>query len=133
AFSEDSLVKGRVISVGKDQVTVDLGAKTVGIINTREFDSEEDRPKAGDEITVLIEELENDDGLIGLSKRKADRKINWETVVAKHKEGDTVRGKVAKKIKGGLLIDIGVPAFLPASQVSIRRTRDINEFIGDEL
>ncbi|MCB9933849.1 MAG: 30S ribosomal protein S1 [Planctomycetes bacterium] len=133
AFSEDSLVKGRVISVGKDQVTVDLGAKTVGIINTREFDSEEERPKAGDEITVLIEELENDDGLIGLSKRKADRKINWETVVAKHKEGDTVRGKVSKKIKGGLLIDIGVPAFLPASQVSIRRTRDINEFIGDEL
>jgi small subunit ribosomal protein S1 len=132
-FSEDSLVKGRVIHAGKDQITVDIGAKTVGVISNREFDSVEDRPKAGDEITVLIEELENDDGVIGLSKRKADRKMNWETVVAKHKEGDTVRGKVAKKIKGGLLIDIGVPAFLPASQVSIRRTRDINEFIGDEL
>ncbi|MCA8918897.1 MAG: 30S ribosomal protein S1 [Planctomycetes bacterium] len=132
-FSEDSLVKGRVITAEKDKVIVDIGAKTVGIISMREFDSEEDRPKVGDEITVLIEELENDDGLIGLSKRKADRKINWEMVVAKHSEGDTVRGKVTKKIKGGLLIDIGVPAFLPASQVSIRRTRDINEFIGDEL
>ena len=132
-FSEDSLVKGRVITAEKDRVIIDIGAKTVGIINSREFDSEEDKPKVGDEITVLIEELENDDGLIGLSKRKADRKINWEMVVAKHSEGDTVRGKVTKKIKGGLLIDIGVPAFLPASQVSIRRTRDINEFIGDEL
>ncbi|MCC7509605.1 MAG: 30S ribosomal protein S1 [Planctomycetes bacterium] len=132
-FSEDSLVKGRVVHVSKDQITVDIGAKTVGVINSREFESEADRPKAGDEVTVLIEELENDDGIIGLSKRKADRKMNWERVVEKHKEGDTVRGKVTKKIKGGLLIDIGVPAFLPASQVSIRRTRDINEFIGDDM
>ncbi len=132
-FQEDSLVKGRVITTEKDRVIVDIGAKTVGIINPREFDRDEEKPKIGDEITVLIEELENEDGLIGLSKRKADRKMNWEMVVAKHKEGDTVRGKALKKIKGGLLIDIGVPAFLPASQVSIRRTRDINEFIGDEL
>ncbi|MBK8205951.1 MAG: 30S ribosomal protein S1 [Planctomycetes bacterium] len=132
-FSEDSLVKGRVVHVSKDQITVDIGAKTVGVINSREFESEADRPKVGDEVTVLIEELENDDGIIGLSKRKADRKMNWERVVEKHKEGDTVRGKVTKKIKGGLLIDIGVPAFLPASQVSIRRTRDINEFIGDDM
>ncbi|MBX3458848.1 MAG: 30S ribosomal protein S1 [Planctomycetes bacterium] len=132
-FSEDSLVKGRVVHAGKDQITVDIGAKTVGVISVREFESADDRPKVGDEITVLIEELENDDGVIGLSKRKADRKMNWEMVVQKHKEGDTVRGKVTKKIKGGLLIDIGVPAFLPASQVSIRRTRDINEFIGDDM
>ncbi|MCC6464295.1 MAG: 30S ribosomal protein S1 [Planctomycetes bacterium] len=132
-FSEESLVKGRIVASEKDRVIVDIGAKTVGVINPREFSSEEDRPKVGQEVTVLIEELENEEGLIGLSKRKADRKINWELVVARHKEGDTVRGKVAKKIKGGLLIDIGVPAFLPASQVSIRRARDINEFIGDEL
>lgn len=132
-FSEDSIVKGRIISTEKDRVIVDIGAKTVGYISPREFDTPADRPKIGDEITVLIEELETEDGLIGLSKRKADRKINWERVVEKHKEGDTVRGAVLKKIKGGLLIDIGVPAFLPASQVSIRRTRDINEFIGDDL
>jgi len=132
-FTEESLVKGRVVSVGKDQITVDLGAKTVGVISTREFESEADRPKAGQEITVFIEEIENQDGLIGLSKRKADRKINWQRVIENHKEGDTVHGKVTKKIKGGLLIDIGVPAFLPASQVSIRRSRDVNEFIGEEL
>ncbi|MCA8913651.1 MAG: S1 RNA-binding domain-containing protein, partial [Planctomycetes bacterium] len=107
-FSEDSLVKGRVITAEKDRVIVDIGAKTVGIISSREFDGDDEKPKVGDEVTVLIEELENDDGLIGLSKRKADRKINWEMVVAKHSEGDTVRGKVTKKIKGGLLIDIGV-------------------------
>ncbi|MBX3473299.1 MAG: 30S ribosomal protein S1 [Planctomycetes bacterium] len=132
-FTEESLVKGRVVSVSKDQITVDLGAKTVGVIHTREFESEADRPKAGQEITVFIEEIENQDGLIGLSKRKADRKINWQRVIENHKEGDTVHGKVTKKIKGGLLIDIGVPAFLPASQVSIRRSRDVNEFIGEEL
>ncbi|MBE7493144.1 MAG: 30S ribosomal protein S1 [Planctomycetes bacterium] len=132
-FTEESLVKGRVVSVGKDQITVDLGAKTVGVINTREFETEAERPKAGQEITVFIEELENQDGLIQLSKRKADRKINWQRVIENHKEGDTVHGKVTKKIKGGLLIDIGVPAFLPASQVSIRRARDVNEFIGEEL
>jgi small subunit ribosomal protein S1 len=131
-FQEDSLVKGRVITAEKDRCIIDIGAKTVGIINPREF-HEDEPPQVGDEVTVLIEELENDDGLIGLSKRKADRKINWELVVAKHDEGDTVRGKVTKKIKGGLLIDIGVPAFLPASQVSIRRTKDITEFIGEEL
>jgi small subunit ribosomal protein S1 len=132
-FSEDSLVKGRIIHRGKDEITVDIGAKTVGVISSREFDPDDESVKPGAEITVLIEELENDNGVIQLSKRKADRKINWEVVVAKHSEGDTVRGKVSRKIKGGLLIDIGVPAFLPASQVSIRRTRDINEFIGDEL
>ena len=93
-FSEDSLVKGRVITAEKDRVIVDIGAKTVGIISSREFDGDDEKPKVGDEVTVLIEELENDDGLIGLSKRKADRKINWEMVVAKHSEGDTVRGKV---------------------------------------
>jgi small subunit ribosomal protein S1 len=132
-FKEEALVKGRVIRSEKDRVIVDIGAKTVGYINPREFDTPEDRPRVGDELTLLIEEIENDDGLIALSKRKADRKISWELVVAKHKEGDTVRGKVTRKIKGGVLVDIGVPAFLPASQVSIRRARDINEFIGDEL
>ncbi|MCC6572502.1 MAG: 30S ribosomal protein S1 [Planctomycetes bacterium] len=133
AFSEDAIVKGRVVTANKDRVIVDIGAKTVGVIDAHEFDGQDPPVKPGDEITVLIEEMENEDGLVGLSKRKADRKMNWENVVKKHKEGDVVSGKVIKKIKGGLLVDIGVPAFLPASQVSIRRTRDINEFIGDEL
>ncbi|MHC4840318.1 MAG: 30S ribosomal protein S1 [Planctomycetota bacterium] len=133
-FTEGSLVKGRVISHGKDGLTVDIGSKTVGVVSAREFDSAADLPKPGEEIVVLIEEENNDDGLIGLSKRRADRKMAWERVVSSYKEGDQVRGKVAKKIKGGLLILIeGVPAFLPASQVSIRRTKDINEFIEEEL
>ncbi|HRJ77415.1 MAG: 30S ribosomal protein S1 [Planctomycetaceae bacterium] len=131
-FAEDAIVKGKVVSANKDRLIVDFGAKTVGVVDGHEFE-DGNIPKVGEEITVLIEELENEDGLIGLSKRKADRKMNWENVVKKHKEGDVVNGRITKKIKGGLLIDIGVPAFLPASQVSIRRTRDINEFIGDEL
>ncbi|MDC1142163.1 30S ribosomal protein S1 [Planctomycetota bacterium] len=133
-FKEGALVKGRVISHGKDGLTVDIGSKTVGVVSAREFDSPESIPKPGEEVIVLIEEENNDDGLIGLSKRRADRKMAWERVVSSYNEGDQVRGKVAKKIKGGLLILIeGVPAFLPASQVSIRRTKDINEFIEEEL
>ena len=132
-FKEESIVKGRVITVERDRVIVDIGAKTVGVVQPEEFEGQDEPVKAGDELTVLIEELENSDGLYALSKRKADRKINWELVVRNHDEGDVVKGKVTRKIKGGLLIDIGVPAFLPASQVSIRRTRDINEFIGEEL
>ena len=68
-----------------------------------------------------------------LSKRKADRIRGWERVISTYKEGDVVRGKVTRKIKGGLLVDIGVPVFLPASQIGIRRTGDIAEYIGQEL
>jgi len=79
---------------------------------------------------VLLESVDDEAGLLRLSKRKADRQRGWERIVKDHGEGDTIRGKVIKKIKGGLLVDIGVPVFLPASQVDIRRPGDIGAYIG---
>jgi small subunit ribosomal protein S1 len=82
---------------------------------------------------VLLEAVEDDSGMIVLSKRKADRIRGWERVISNNQEGDVVRGPAVRKIKGGLLVDIGVPVFLPASQISIRRTGDIADYIGQEL
>src|SRR5437764_14927290 len=79
---------------------------------------------------VLLEQVESDNGLVVISKRKADRIRGWESIISSKKEGDPVSGKVTRKIKGGLLVDIGVPVFLPASQVDIRRPADIGEDIG---
>src|SRR5262249_26289191 len=89
--------------------------------------------KPGEVIDVLLEGLEGEGGLIQLSKRKADRMLAWQRIVDTTKEGDVVEGKVTKKIKGGLLVDIGVPVFLPASQVDIRRPGEISDWIGRSI
>ena len=82
---------------------------------------------------MLLEDIESDGGTVQISKRKADRIRGWERIVETKAEGDVVEGRVMRKIKGGLLVDIGVPVFLPASQVNIRRTGDIGEWIGKEI
>jgi small subunit ribosomal protein S1 len=132
AFEPGRILKGRVVGLAGDDVVVDVGLKSEGVIPAGEWDdiSEVDR---GDEVDVWLEAIESDSGLIVLSKRKADRLLNWQRIVETKKEGDAVRGKVMRKIKGGLLVDIGVPVFLPASQVDIRRPGDISEFIGREI
>ncbi|MHC4943614.1 MAG: 30S ribosomal protein S1 [Planctomycetota bacterium] len=131
-FSVDTIIKGKVIRILSNEVLVDIGYKSEGVISTTEFDSLED-VKINDEIEVLLESIEDESGLIVLSKRKADRIRGWERIISTHKEGDVVKGKAIRKIKGGLLVDIGVPVFLPASQVSIRRSRDIADYIDKEL
>ena len=89
-------------------------------------------PQPGDEVEVLLEAVEDETGAIVLSYRKAKRQKAWEEVIAKHKEGDVVTGMVTRKIKGGLLVNIGVNVFLPASQVDIRRPPDIADYIGQD-
>ncbi len=131
-FSSDTILKGRVLDIVNDDVIVDVGYKAEGIIHKSEFDNPDDID-IGDEVEVLLEAVEDDSGEIALSKRKADRLRGWERIIETHNEGDAVRGKVMRKIKGGLVVDIGVPVFLPASQVSIRRHADISEFIGQEI
>jgi small subunit ribosomal protein S1 len=131
-FQADTILKGRVIDIINDEVIVDVGYKSEGVISKSEFENPEEID-IGDEVEVLLDGVEDETGQIQLSKRKADRLRGWERVISTHKEGDTVRGKVMRKIKGGLVVDIGVPAFLPASQVSIRRQADISEFIGQEI
>ncbi|HEX2973828.1 MAG TPA: 30S ribosomal protein S1 [Tepidisphaeraceae bacterium] len=131
-FVPGAILKGRISSVSGDDFIVELGLKSEGLLDRTEFD-EPENVKLGDEVRVLLEEVEGDTGLVKISKRKADRIINWEAIMQSKKEGDPVKGKVTKKIKGGLLVDIGVPVFLPASQVDIRRPGEISDWIGREI
>jgi len=133
----NQIVEGRVLRVEKDFVVVDVGSKSEGIVPLSEWTENEEPPKPGQTVSVLVEELEDmyglgDEyrGMITLSKRKAEKIRAWMRVMETVKEGDVVTGIVTRKIKGGLLVDIGVNVFLPASQVDIRRPADIGEFIG---
>src|SRR5829696_4788435 len=131
-FTPGAIIKGKVSGNAGDDFIVELGLKSEGILERSEFDSPDD-VKVGDQVQVLLEDVEGDTGLVKISKRKADRIINWEAIMKSKKEGDPVSGKVTKKIKGGLLVDIGVPVFLPASQVDIRRPGEISDWIGRQI
>jgi small subunit ribosomal protein S1 len=131
-FVPGAIVKGKIGSRAGDDFIVELGLKSEGILEHSEFDDPA-AVKVGDEVRVFLEDVEGDTGLVKISKRKADRIINWEAIMKSKKEGDPVSGKVTKKIKGGLLVDIGVPVFLPASQVDIRRPGEISDWIGRNI
>ncbi len=126
-----TIVKGKIVTQFGNDVIVELGLKSEGIVDASEFDSPEEIVP-GKEIEVLLEEVDAEGGIL-LSKRKADRIRGWEHVITHHKEGDVIKGIVSRRIKGGLLVDIGVPVFLPASQVDIRKPGDISRFIGEEI
>jgi len=130
-FSEGNILDGKVIGFTAEEVVVEVGLKSEGLIPREEFEGTD--VKVGDKIKVLLEKLDSGGGLVELSKRKADRLLNWQRIVDTTREGDVVQGRVVKKIKGGLLIDIGVPVFLPASQVDVRRPGEIGDFIGREI
>jgi small subunit ribosomal protein S1 len=128
----NSILKGRVVSISGDYVIVDVGLKSEGQIPKAEFE-DSGGVSPGDEVEVLLEEAEDAEGGILLSKRKADRIRGWEQVFQTRKEGDVVEGKCLRKIKGGLLVDIGVPVFLPASQIDVRRPGDVGDWVGRTL
>lgn len=133
-FEVNKIVQGKVMSIQGEDVVVDVGYKSEGIIPLNEWHDEGlDKvvpPTPGDMIQVLLEAVEDESGAIVLSFRKAKRQKEWENVIEKHKEGDVVSGMVTRKIKGGLLVNIGVNVFLPASQVDIRRPPDIGDYIN---
>ena len=128
-FSPGKLIKGTIVGFVGDDVVVEVGLKSEGLINKQEF-GDISELKIGDKIDVLLEAIEGNDGIVQLSKRKADRMLNWQRIIDTTREGDVVEGTVMRKIKGGLLVDIGVPVFLPASQVDIRRPGDIGDYIN---
>ena len=128
ATETGSILKGRVVGMSGDFVIVDVGLKSEGQVDKAEF--EDTGVAVGDEVEVLLEQMEDAEGAVVLSKRKADRIRGWEQILVTRKEGDVVEGKVVRKIKGGLLVDIGVPVFLPASQVDVRRPGDIGDYVG---
>ncbi|MFH1418115.1 MAG: 30S ribosomal protein S1 [Planctomycetota bacterium] len=125
----NTILNGRIIGISGNEVVVDVGLKSEGYVPAYEWEDLSE-VKAGDPIEVLLEQIESDTGTILLSKRKADRIRGWERILSKCKEGEKVSGKCMRKIKGGLLVDIGVPVFLPASQVDTRRPGDVSEYIG---
>ncbi len=131
ALVPGTIVKGKIVGMAGNDVVIELGLKSEGLIETSEFDSP-DEIVSGKEIEVLLEEVDAENGLV-LSKRKADRIRGWEHITTTKQEGDVVKGIVSRRIKGGLLVDIGVPVFLPASQVDIRKPGDISRFIGTEI
>lgn len=131
ALIPGTIVKGKIVTQFGNDVIVELGLKSEGIVDASDFDSP-DEIVPGKEIEVLLEEMDAESGIM-LSKRKADRIRGWEHVITHHAEGDVIKGMVSRRIKGGLLVDIGVPVFLPASQVDIRKPGDISRFIGTEI
>ncbi len=128
-FREGSIVKGIILDIRPQVVLVDIGYKSEGAIPSNEFEDEE--IEIGDEIEVLLEKLENDEGMVVLSKEKAAHKQNWEKIVKVFQDGGLVRGKVKSVVKGGLTVNVGVEAFLPGSQVDIIPPKDLNEYVGN--
>ncbi len=134
----NQIVEGKIVRVDKEFVVVDVGYKSEGAIPRGEWEEEEndEPPQVGEKVNVLVEDIEDlgraDDmsGMIVLSKRKAEKIEAWLEVMETVHEEDVVTGVVTRKIKGGLLVDIGVNVFLPASQVDIRRPADIGDYIG---
>lgn len=138
--TSNQIVEGKVLRIDDDFILVDVGYKSEGIVPRNEWEEGDELPAVGDTIRVLVEDLEDampqqqdDRGMIVLSKRKAEKIEKWMKVMETVKEGDVVTGTVTRKIKGGLLVDIGVNVFLPASQVDIRRPHDIGEYIGKPI
>lgn len=123
------LVSGTVVGKAGDDVIIELGLKSEGRVHRSEFENW-DEIAAGDEIEVLFEGVDDLSGEVTVSKRKADRIRGWEKILQDHNEGDEIEGLGVRKIKGGLLVDIGVPVFMPASQVDIRRQTDLGDFVG---
>ncbi len=122
------VVHGTIVQVNDDNVVVDVGYKSEGVISLSEFKDEQGNidVKVGDEVDVLFERRENESGLIGLSKEKADRQKIWGSL----EEGAVVEGKIVGRIKGGLNVDIGINAFLPGSQVDLRPVRNLEKLLG---
>jgi small subunit ribosomal protein S1 len=136
-FDVNQIIEGKIVEINDEFVIVDVGFKSEGAIHKNEWEEGEPPPQIGDLVKVLIEEVEDQHtppedsrSMISLSKEKAKKIIQWEMMMSTVQEGQVVTGTVVRKIKGGLLVDIGVSVFLPASQVDIRRPNDIGDYIG---
>ena len=129
-FAAGNIVKGTIIEVRPKEVLVDIGYKSEGVISASEFEDIK-VVKVGDEIDVLIEKLEDKEGMVVLSKEKAEFKKNWERILTICNEGGTIAGKVKAIVKGGLLVNIGVEAFLPASQIDVTTPKNLAQYVGN--
>ena len=129
-YREGSIVKGTILEIRNREFLVDIGYKSEGVISASEFD-EPDQVEVGDEVEVLLERLENDEGMVVLSKEKAAQRQNWEKIVGVFKGDGLIKGKVRSVVKGGLMVNVGVEAFLPASQIDIVPPKDLQQFVNN--
>lgn len=129
-----TIVPGVVRHVGKEVVSVDIGFKSEGVVPTEQFPHVDGKIQVaiGDHVDVLIIALENEMGQVLLSKEKADQKRIWEQIENTFKNDSRIKGRVIQKVKGGLHVDVGIPAFLPGSQIDIRPHRNLDKFLGQE-
>jgi len=129
-FKEGTIVKGRILEIRPREVLVDIGYKSEGVISLSEFEDVESM-QVGDEVEVLLERLENDEGMVVLSKEKAAYRQNWNKIAQVFAGDGLIKGKVKSVVKGGLMVNIGVEAFLPASQIDIIPPKDLQQFVGN--
>ena len=129
-FREGTIIKGHILELRPREALVDIGYKSEGVISLSEFD-DLDHIDIGDEVDVLLERLENDEGMVVLSREKALHRQNWEKIVAVFHGDGLIKGKVKSVVKGGLMVNIGVEAFLPGSQIDITPPKDLNQFVGN--
>src|SRR5881409_3756886 len=137
-INEGEVVHGQVVRVDKDEVLVDIGYKSEGVIPVSELSirrsvNPSDEVTVGDEIAALVMTKEDAEGRLILSKKRARFEIAWKAIEQAYEQGDPVMGRVIEVVKGGLILDLGVRGFLPASLVDIRRVQDLDEFLGQEL
>jgi len=130
---EGEMIKGKVVRIQGDNVIVDVGFKSEGSIPLNEFENT-DKLKVGDDVEVVLESVEDKDGNLVLSKQRADFLRIWDRVINAYEKGDILVGKIIKRIKGGMVVDLmGMEAFLPGSQIDIRPIRDFDVFVGQNM
>src|SRR6202163_2433253 len=137
-INEGEVVHGQVVRVDKDEVLVDIGYKSEGVIPVAELSIRRslhpaDEVSVGDEIAALVLTKEDAEGRLILSKKRARFELAWKAIEAAHERGEPVTGRVIEVVRGGLILDLAVRGFLPASLVDIRRVQDLDEFLGQEL
>lgn len=129
SMSPGSILKGRIVEITKDHVVVDVGLKSEGLVPMEEF-SDPSQLYLDAEVEVLLDQAEDDNGQIVLSREKAERLRQWEYILEHCEEGSIVKGRVLRKVKGGLMVDIGMEAFLPGSQIDNKRIKNLDDYIG---
>lgn len=131
-IKDGQIVTGKIISIGRKEVMVDIGFKSEGAVSAYEFSNFAEL-KIGDEVDVLVESIEDDHGMVSISKHKADRQKGWERIINNYNEGDVIEGRPVRKVKGGLMVDIGMEAFMPASLASYKGYANLDGLLGQQL
>jgi small subunit ribosomal protein S1 len=132
-IKEGEIVQGRVVNINPNEVLVDIGFKSEGAIPIKEFGDDPNAVGIGQEVEVFLENVEDLEGRVVLSKQKADFMRVWDSIKEAHDNGTTVRGRLMRRIKGGIVVDLlGVEAFLPGSQIDIRQVKNFDQYLGNE-